>query len=147
MSEAPRTEDLVYDPTDPAVMADPFPTYARLREEDPVHWSPSLKSWIVTRYTDVRDLLLSDTLSVNRLLKFYESLPPADAMLLKDIIRYLNLWLAFRDPPDHTRVRRIMRHAFTTDAIAEMRPKIAEISDLLLDRLEASGTKDIDLIR
>ena len=75
------------------------------------------------------------------------SCPPADALLLKDIVRYLNLWLAFRDPPDHTRVRRIMRHAFTADAIAEMRPRIEDISDLLLDRLAVSGTRDVDLIK
>ena len=147
MATAHTAEDIVYDPSDPSVMADPFPVYARLREDDPVHWSPSLKSWIITRYTDVRDLLLSDHLSVNRLAQFYKSLPPADAALLKDIVHYLNLWLAFRDPPDHTRVRRIMRHAFTAQAIEDMRPQITEITDMLLDRLEANGKSDVDLIR
>lgn len=147
MTAAHTAEDIVYDPADPAVMADPFPVYARLRDQDPVHWSPSLKSWIITRYTDVRDLLLSDDLSVKRLTQFYNALPPADAELLKDIIHYLNLWLAFRDPPDHTRVRRIMRHAFTAKAIEDMRPQIIEITDMLLDRLEASGKNDVDLIR
>lgn len=44
MKTAEMQAALVYDPSDPAVMADPFPVYARLREEDPVHWSPSLKS-------------------------------------------------------------------------------------------------------
>ena len=143
--DTPAT-DLVYDPADPEVMANPFPVYERLREEDPVHWSPSLKSWIVTRYTDVRDLLLSDHLSVNRLVQFYSALPPQDAELLRDIIHYLNLWVAFRDPPDHTRMRRIMRHAFTTKAIEEMRPRIEEITHLLRDRLEADGRGSIDLI-
>lgn len=143
----PSTSDLIYDPSDPEVMANPFPVYARLREEDPVHWSPSMKSWIVTRYTDVRDLLLSDHLSVKRLAKFYAALPPQDAELLRDIIKYLNLWLAFRDPPDHTRVRRIMRHAFTAQAIEAMRPNIEEITHLLLDRLEAKGLNSVDLIR
>lgn len=138
---------LVYDPSDPDVMANPFPVYARLREEDPVHWSPALKSWIITRYTDVRDLLLSDQLSVNRLVQFYSALPPKEAALLKDIIHYLNLWLAFRDPPDHTRLRRIMRHAFTAQAIEAMRPNIEEITHLLLDRLEAKGLNQVDLIR
>lgn len=147
MTAAHTAEDIIYNPSDPAIMADPFPVYARLREEDPVHWSPSLKSWIVTRYTDVRDLLLSDDLSVRRLTQFYKALPPADAELLKEIIHFLNLWLAFRDPPDHTRVRRIMRHAFTAKAIEDMRPKIIEITDILLDRLEASGKNDVDLIR
>ncbi|MFK7836881.1 MAG: cytochrome P450 [Sulfitobacter sp.] len=147
MAPAETVPDLVYDPSDPSVMADPFPTYTKLREADPVHWSPSLKSWIITRYTDVRDLLLSDSLSVNRLIQFYKMLPPADAALLKDIIHYLSLWLAFRDPPDHTRVRRIMRHAFTPKAVEEMRPNIIEITDLLLDRLKASGANDVDLIQ
>lgn len=143
-----RTARIVYDPSDPRTMADPFPIYDRLREEDPVHWSPSLKSWIVTRHEDVRDLLLSDDLSVNRLVRFYDALPPQDAGLLRDIVHYLNLWIAFRDPPDHTRVRRIMRHAFTPKAVAEMRPGIEAIVELLLDRLDARppGTK-IDLIR
>ena len=147
MKTAEKPAALVYDPSDPAVMADPFPVYARLREEDPVHWSPSLKSWVVTRYTDVRDLLLSDHLSVNRLMKFYTALPPQEAALLRDIVHYLNLWIAFRDPPDHTRVRRIMRHAFTASAIEQMRPKIEGITDHLLDRLEAKGGDRVDLIR
>ena len=138
MSAAQNTDKIVYDPSDPEVMADPFPVYARLRSNEPIHWSPSLKSWIVTRYSDVRDLLLSDDLSVKRLTSFYNSLPPTDATMLKDIVRYLNLWLAFRDPPDHTRVRRILRHAFTAKAIEDMRPNIVEITDMLLNRLDVS---------
>lgn len=141
------SNDLVYDPSDPEVMADPFPVYARLREEDPVHWSPSLKSWIITRYPDVRDLLLSDNLSVNRLVRFFTARPPAEAELLRDLIHYLNLWLAFRDPPDHTRLRRIMRHAFTASAVERMHPNIVEITRMLLDRLEARQTDRVDLIR
>ena len=66
----------VYDPSDPAIMADPFPVYDRLREEDPVHWSPYLKAWVITRYADVRDLLLSDNLSVNRLTNFMKLAAP-----------------------------------------------------------------------
>lgn len=147
MTTAGTSQDIVYDPSDPLVMSNPFPVYERLREDDPVHWSPSLKSWIVTRYTDVRDLLLSDNLSVNRLVQFYATLPPADAALLKDIVHYLNLWVAFRDPPDHTRLRRIMRHAFTSRAIDAMRPQITEITAMLLDRLADSGKNEVDLIR
>ena len=146
MKDADTDVPLTYDPSDARVMADPFPVYARLREEDPVHWSPSLKSWIVTRYTDVRDLLLSDDLSVNRLMQFYTALPPKESALLKDLIHYLNLWLAFRDPPDHTRLRRIMRHAFTAQAIAAMRPNIEDITQMLLDRLEAQEQDAVDLI-
>ena len=44
---------------DPAVLADPYPLYARLREEDPVHWDPFLHCWVVTRYADVHSVLHS----------------------------------------------------------------------------------------
>lgn len=147
MSLKGAKQNFVYDPSDPVIMADPFPVYDKLREEDPVHWSPSLKAWVITRYADVRDLLLSDNLSVNRLTKFYSDLPPRQAAILKDIIYYLNLWLVFRDPPDHTRLRRIMRHAFTAEAIEQMRPNIEEISQILLDRTDLNVGNKVDLIR
>ncbi|MEM8754448.1 MAG: cytochrome P450 [Pseudomonadota bacterium] len=133
---------LVFDPSDPAVTADPYPALARLRDEDPVHWHEGLKSWVVTRYEDVRALLLGDELSVNRLVGFYEKLPEGDAALLRDIVKYLNLWIAFRDPPDHTRMRRIMRHAFTGRAMTAMETGVAPVVDLLLDRLEGRGRID-----
>ena len=146
MSVKEADKNFVYDPSDPIIMADPFPIYDKLREEDPVHWSPCLKSWVITRYSDVRDPLLSDNLSVNRLTKFYSNLPPRQAAILKDIIHYLNLWLVFRDPPDHTRLRRIMRHAFTAEAIVQMRPNIEEISQILLDRIDRNAVNKVDLI-
>ena len=48
------TDPLIYDAGDPAVMANPFSLYARLRDEDPIHWSPAMKSWVITRYQDVQ---------------------------------------------------------------------------------------------
>src|SRR5215469_16016741 len=43
----------LYDLLDPAVLANPYPLYHRLRSEDPVHWDPFLHAWVVTRYADV----------------------------------------------------------------------------------------------
>lgn len=133
---------LIFDPSDPATMADPYPALARLRREDPAHWHPVLKGWIFTRYDDVRNLLLSDGLSAERLLGFYARLPAEDAATLREIIHYLNLWIAFRDPPDHTRMRRIMRHAFNGRAMAAIETGVAPIVDLLLSRLEGRGRID-----
>lgn len=140
------TDPLVYDAGDPAVMADPFAVYDRLRARDPVHWSPAMKSWVITRYADVRDLLLSDALSVNRLVKFYEALPGQQAELLSEIVHYLNRWVAFRDPPDHTRMRRVMRHAFTTPAVEAMRPGIEAIVAERIAGLQ-HRTGPVDLVR
>jgi cytochrome P450 len=49
----------LYHLLDPEVLADPYPLYRRLREEDPVHWDPYLHAWVVTRYEDVVTVLRS----------------------------------------------------------------------------------------
>ncbi len=125
-------------------MADPFPAYKRLQTEDPVHWSPVLKSWVVTRYADVRSVLLHDAMSVSKLNAFYKSLPPDDAARMRDIVHYLNLWVAFQDPPQHTRMRMILRKAFMASSFNNMTSDITNIVDYLLDDL--SGRNRIDFI-
>ncbi len=140
----PSQDPPVYDPENPAIRADPFPVYKRLRDEDPVHWSPALKSWIITRYEDARKAALDAGMSPDRLTPFFEKLPEAQKTTLTEVMRYLNLWLVFRDPPEHTRLRRLLGTAFTPRALAALRPNVIEIVDMLLDRLE--GRKRVDLI-
>ena len=105
---------LHFDPTDPSVRADPFPLFALLRAQDPVHWSPMFKGWIVTRYADVQAVLNGPALSADRITPFYASLPGAMQERVKELVRLLGLWLVVRDPPDHTRLRGVMQKAFTT---------------------------------
>jgi cytochrome P450 len=135
---------IVYDPGDPATMASPFSVYDQLREHDPVHWSPVLNAWVVTRYEDVRAVLTGQDMTVDRLTPFYEKLPPKETETLREIVHYLNLWLAFQDPPRHTRLRRMLRTAFATPLIHEMRPDIEAIVDHVLGTLE--GRDEIDFI-
>lgn len=125
-------------------MADPFPCFARMRVEDPVHWSPVLKAWVVTRYDDVRAVLLHDDMSVSKLDAFYASLPAEDAGRMREIVHYLNLWVAFQDPPDHTRLRLILRKAFMASSFNSMDDTIHEIVEHLLDGLE--GRDHVDFI-
>src|SRR5882762_5601631 len=103
---------LSYRPNDPAVLADPFPLYRRMRDEDPAHWSPALKAWVLTRYDDVKRVCLDATMSSDRLRPFFASLPSVEAARIQDLIRYLTLWMVFRDPPDHTRLRRLAAKVF-----------------------------------
>jgi len=144
MQDSTSLDNLLYDPRDPAVMANPFPAYSRLQTEDPVHWNPVLKSWVVTRYADVRSVLLHDAMSVNKLNAFYQSLPPIDAARMRDIVHYLNLWVAFQDPPQHTRMRTIMRKAFMASSFNSMESDIASIVNQLLGDLH--GRDRIDFI-
>jgi cytochrome P450 len=125
-------------------LSDPFPIYRRLRQEDPVHWSPRLKSWILTRYDDVRAVLLDRTVSSDRMRPFFATLPGPEAERVRDVTRYLSTWMVFRDPPEHTRLRRLASRVFNVQSMHAMRPAIASLVDWLLGRI---GERDrIDFI-
>ncbi|MFE9880834.1 cytochrome P450 [Streptomyces sp. NPDC005784] len=126
---------------DPATLvADPHAAYARLREAGPVHkitGPDGLPIWIVTRHADVRQLLADPRLSLDkthRLPGQYKgfTLPAAlDANLLN------------MDPPDHTRIRRLVTQAFTPARIQRMRPDIQLLADQLLDSVADRGHADL----
>ena len=72
----------VFDLGNPATNANPFPEFARLRAEDPVHWSPAMKAWIVTRYADVKQVALNNRqISADRLTPFFKTNPRVPARL------------------------------------------------------------------
>ena len=95
---------------DPAVLADPWPLYARLREEDPVYWDPYLHSWVVTRYEDVLAVLL----------RFSADRTPSPEQMralglgeIEPIAAVMAKQMLFLDPPSHTRLRKLCSTAFT----------------------------------
>ena len=122
-------------PDAPEFLADPFPLYRRLREEDPVHWSPRLKAWILTRYDDVKAVLLDRGISSDRMRPFFAALPGSEAGRIADVVRFLSTWMVFRDPPEHTRLRRLAGKVFNVQSMHAMRPKIEEISAWLIERI------------
>ncbi|HMA87751.1 MAG TPA: cytochrome P450 [Burkholderiales bacterium] len=133
-----------YRPEDPAFLADPFPLYRRMRDHDPAHWSPRLKAWVLTRYGDVKAVCLDQGMSSDRLRPFFASLPGAEAQRIAEIIRYLSLWMVFRDPPDHTRLRRLVSKVFNVRSMHAMRERVAELTGWLLDRI--GGRREVDFI-
>jgi cytochrome P450 len=126
---------LQYLPNDPEVLADPFPLYRMMRDEDPAHWSPLLKAWVLTRYEDVKRVCLDANMSSDRLRPFFATLPTAEAGRISELIRYLTLWMVFRDPPEHTRLRRLAAKVFNVRSIHVLRPRIEALASWLLDRI------------
>ena len=110
----------VYDPRDPATINDPIPHLRRLQQTEPVYWSDVLRGWVITRYEDVKRVLRNDDFSADRISPFFDAMPPEKQQPIKELIRYLNTWVAFKDPPEHTRLRQLMRTVFTPAAVAEM---------------------------
>jgi pimeloyl-[acyl-carrier protein] synthase len=125
---------------DPAVLADPYPLYARLREEDPVHWDPFLHCWVVTRYEDVHRVLhgfsadRTPTPEQLRALGIGEVEPIAEVMVKQ---------MLFLDPPRHTQLRKLCSTAFTPRRVERLEAQVRTIADRLIDRVLASGRMDV----
>jgi cytochrome P450 len=134
-----------YDPRRADVVADPYPALARLRAEDPVHWSAVLGGWVLTRYADVRGCLAEPRLSADRITPFLARQPPTASESIQALLRHVGLWVVFTDPPLHTRLRGVLGRAFTARAVDGRRARIAAIVERLLDRAAAAG--GMDLIR
>jgi len=126
---------LAYRPNDPALVADPFPLYRRLQDEDPAHWSAQLKAWVLTRYDDVKRVCLDLGMSSDRLRPFFAALPSAEASRMTELIRILTLWMVFRDPPEHTRLRRLASRVFHVRSMHALRPNVEALTAWLLERI------------
>ena len=131
-------------PDAPEFLADPYPLFRRLREEDPVHWSPRLKAWVLTRYDDVKNILLDRTISSDRMRPFFATLPGPEAARIGDIIRYLSTWMVFRDPPDHSRLRRLTGKVFNVTSMHAMRSQVEALVAWLFEQI--GDREQIDFI-
>ena len=129
---------------EPAFLADPFPLFRRMQDEDPCHWSPRLKSWVLTRYDDVKRVCLDREVSSDRLRPFFASLPGPEAERISQIIRYLSHWMVFRDPPEHTRLRRLTSRVFHLKSMNGMRERATELAGWLLEGI--GGRTEFDFI-
>lgn len=134
---------LDYKPDDPQVLTDPFPLYRRMQDEDPCHWSPRLKAWVLTRYEDVRNVCLDKEMSSDRLRPYFATLPAQEASRIAAIMKYLSLWMVFRDPPEHTRLRRLTSKVFHVKSMHAMRPRIEALLAWLLERIGERATFDV----
>ncbi|MEU9410114.1 cytochrome P450 [Streptomyces sp. NPDC048281] len=130
------------DPTaNPAFLRDPYPTYAALRAQCPVQQVPAgsggHSSYLVTGFEEAREALADSRLSKDT----------AGFFAGKESRRRLHPAVAHNmlatDPPEHTRLRRLVMGSFTTRAVEELRPFIARTTDALLDRWPTEGPVDL----
>ena len=100
---APDPALSLYQLLDPAVLADPYPLYQRLREHDPVHWDAFLHAWVVTDYDNVLTVLhkfsADRTPTPTRSSMGLQTLEPIAQMMTKQML--------FMDAPTHARLRKL----------------------------------------
>jgi pimeloyl-[acyl-carrier protein] synthase len=127
-------------------LADPYPILHYLREVDPVYWSDTIGGWVLTRYDDMVTTFKEPASYSNegRLARAVEYLPDesrARLQVFED--HYRTKGLLHSDPPDHTRLRRLVTKAFTPRMIDALRPRIQAIVNELLDEGLREGGMDI----
>ena len=138
-------EGLRFDPSDPAFLADPYPTLNTLRETAPVFYDEELQRWFVTRHEDVRACLRDRRLGRNfRHAMTAEEIgvPALDPrwQAFWDVERWSLLWL---EPQEHTRIRKLVAAAFTPRSVEALREPAAELAANLLDPLAERGELEL----
>ena len=131
----------LFDPFAPGFTDDPYPQYAVLRAQAPVYQHP-FGFWLLTRYEDVSWLLRAGLSVEDRNVtngpfrelrdQMYGDHAPASDKSMLD-----------RDPPDHTRLRRLVSKAFTPRAVEALRPRITSLVDGMLDAIDQQGSVDL----
>ena len=109
---------------------DPFPVYARLRDEAPCYHNPDLGFYALSRYADVLEGLHDTDVFCSRHGITLEPKSPLPMMITMD-------------PPDHTKMRRLVSRVFTPKRVAELEPHIRELSAKHLDRFAGDGRADL----
>ncbi|MEY3101050.1 MAG: hypothetical protein RL435_196 [Actinomycetota bacterium] len=117
----------------------PYPVYRQLLEESPIFWSDIARAWIVTPFDEVENGLNSDDVfnQSERMTKASSHLTSEQLATLPHILTNLSNWIVFKDPPGHTRLRRLISKSFTPRSIAAFEPKIEKIVSELLDNAMA----------
>jgi hypothetical protein len=137
--EIPQAEPL-FNPLSPDVIANPYPYYDRLRTLDPVHRSP-LGVFVASRHADVSFVLRDKRFGKDFVGRMTRRFGPQ--VLDEPVYRSMRHWMLQLDPPDHTRLRGLVVKAFTARRVEDMRPRIQEIVDETLDRVEPRGRMDL----
>jgi cytochrome P450 len=124
-----------YDLKSIAFYTNPYPVYKVLQADDPVHWSADLGCWLITRYDDVLAGLRDPRLSSAKMPSFTRTLPEEVQLEIRPFVQYLSSFLGLSDPPDHSRLRKLVNKAFTPNVVLAMRQRIQETVERLMMNL------------
>lgn len=118
----------VYDPYAPALWADPYPTYAWLREESPVYRNPDKGFYALSRFADVLATLHD-----------WETYSSAQGITLEGLPPDVQPEMITMDPPRHSELRALVKRAFTPRAVAALTPRVEAIARELVAEMDPGG--------
>jgi cytochrome P450 len=130
------------------ILQDPYPAYALLHEEGPLHYldvDGKWALWSIVSHAECSSAAKDPRLSAKRSQQMILSLPLSSQSEFSELARMLGLWLIFMDPPEHTRLRKLLNKGFSPAAIEGLRPQVDAIVDEMLKPLKHGS--EVDLMR
>ena len=132
----------LFDPFAPGFTDAPYPQYAALRTAAPVYQHP-FGFWLLTSYDDVSWLLRAGLSVEDRNIAPSPMLELREQMYGEEGARRRGVSMLDRDPPDHTRLRRLVSKAFTPRAVQSLQPRVTALVDGMLDAAGPRGRVDL----
>ena len=132
-----------YNPMSPPQLDDPFPVWARAREEEPVFYSEVLGAWVVTRYEDIINVLRDPgTFGPGVERKMFGDTHPDVQAILDRLPRLEDTKAHSAEPPEHTKLRRYLQPALMPRRVASLEPTLRDMANRLIDSVESRGRGD-----
>src|SRR5271155_1534159 len=144
MDSAPTRKLLFSD----EILQDPYPTYDRMHEEGPLHYVEVAGKWAVWSifsHAECSSIAKDPRLSAKRAKQMLLPLPLSRQAEFSELARMLGLWLIFMDPPEHTRLRKLLNKGFSPAAVEALRPQVEAIVDGMLKPLRHGS--EVELMR
>jgi len=128
------------------ILQDPYPTYTRLLEEGPLHYvdvGSKWAVWSVFSHAECSSIAKDPRCSAKRAQQMLLPLPLSRQAEFSELARMFSLWLIFMDPPEHTRLRKLLNKGFSPSAIDALHPQIQAIVDRMLEPLKPGAEVDL----
>src|SRR5665213_1279388 len=125
--------------------AESYPFYARARIEEPIFYSPQIGFWVVTRYKDIREILMGDpaVFSAEKVLELLKPLCPVAMQKAIDYGLAVGPTIVDEDPPGHTPHRQALRRGFTPERVAAMESRTRDLITQRIDAFIKRGHADL----
>jgi cytochrome P450 len=129
-------------------LQDPYPTYARLHEEGPIHFvdiGGQWAVWSVFRHAECSSVAKDPRCSAKRAQQMIVTLPVGSQAEFSELARMLSLWMIFMDPPEHTRLRKLLNKGFSQAVLESLRSQIETSVDRMLQPFVRGS--EVELLR
>ena len=130
------------------ILQDPYPTYARMHEEGPLHYvdvGGKWAVWSIFSHAECSSIAKDPRLSAKRAQQMLLPFPLSRQSEFSELARMLGLWLIFMDPPEHTRLRKLLNKGFSPAAVEGLRPRVEALVDGMLKPLQHGS--EVELMR